>query len=190
MMKLYGSKPSPYVRRLRMLMAALDYEFILVDVYAPEDREMLVKQNPTLKIPMLDDDGQVMLDSRMIYQYLLEKGHVAGLDLTQQNLLTSIDAANDSFVNLFLLHRSDINTAQDKLYFKLQHERITAVFAHLEQMVQTSAFAQWNFLGMSLFALLDWIIFRSLYDMKTYPNLTAYHQEQAMREECIATDPR
>lgn len=190
MMTLYGSKLSPYVRRLRLLMAEFDYEFIIIDVYSPQDRAMLLKHNPTLKIPMLDDNGQVILDSRIIFQYLVKEGAAQALDTLQQNLLTSIDAANDSFVNLFLLRRSDVNTATDSLYFRLQHERLEAVFDYLEQTVTSAAFADWNFLGMSLFAMLDWVMFRKLYDMKPYPKLTAYHQAQLSRKECIETDPR
>ncbi|WP_371193634.1 glutathione S-transferase family protein [Glaciecola sp. SC05] len=190
MMTLYGSMPSPYARRLRLLMAEMDYEFVIVDVYASEDRAMLIKQNPTLKIPMLDDDGLVVFDSRMIFQYLVDKKRACPLDFAQQNLLTSIDSANDSLVNLFLLRLSKVNIEQDALYFRLQNERIEAVLKHLEEVIESNAFAKWNFLGMSLFAMLDWIKFRELYDLTAYPKLLAYHHAQTSRQECIDSDPR
>ncbi|MFC4700905.1 glutathione S-transferase family protein [Glaciecola siphonariae] len=190
MMKLYGSKPSPYVRRLRMLMAKLDFEFVVVDVYAPADRAMLVKHNPTLKIPMLDDNGQIVLDSGVIYQYLASKGQADALSVAQQNHLSAIEAATDSFVNLFLLKRSNVDTDQDALYFRLQRERIAAVFDSLESAIESKDFARWDFLTMTLFALLDWIIYRELYKMDNYPKLCAFVDRYARHEDVISTDPR
>jgi glutathione S-transferase len=171
-------------------MDELEHEFIVVDVYAKSDRAMLLKHNPTLKIPMLDDNGQIVLDSRVIFQYLVTKGDAKGLSLAQQNLLSQIDAAGDSLVNLFLLGRSDIDTTADKLYFRLQHERLEAVFTSLERAVISPEFAHWDFLSMSLFALLDWVVFRALYEISAYPNLVAFHAEQSTRQACQSTDPR
>jgi glutathione S-transferase len=189
-MKLYGSIASPYVRRLRLLMEQVDYEFVLVDVYAPKDRAMLIEHNPTLKIPMLEDDGQVVLDSKVIYQYLVDKGEAKALSLAQQNILSAIDAATDSLVNLFLLSKSGIDTTADKLYFRLQHERLQAVFASLEESVESSEFSQWDFLSMSLFAMLDWVVYRELFDVPSYPKVASFHATHSGREICEQTDPR
>nr|WP_136251455.1 glutathione S-transferase family protein [Ningiella ruwaisensis] len=189
-MKLYGSKPSPYVRRLRLLMAEIEHEFVVVDIYAPKDRAMLKKHNPTLKIPMLDDNTQIVLDSRVIFNYLADKGLVESINVEQENLLTEVDAAGDSFVQMFLLKRSGIDTEADALYFKLQRERIEAVFEHLEHMVNTQAFKEWHFLCMSLFALIDWLAFRELFELSSYPNLMDFHQRCLSIESVQQTDPR
>jgi glutathione S-transferase len=188
--KLYGSKPSPYVRRLRLLMANMDYEFVEVDVYSPDDRAMLLAYNPTLKIPMLLDGDQVVLDSGIIYQYLVQRQNADAINVSQQNVLSAIDAANDSFVNLFLLQKSGIENMPDKLFFKLQNERIIAVFEHLDKAVTGPDFACWDYLSISLFAMLDWIDFRSLFDFTNYRELTAFHQKYLTRPEVVATDPR
>lgn len=189
-MKLYGSKPSPYVRRLRLFMANIEYEFVEVDVYAPKDRAMLLSYNPTLKIPMLLDAEQVILDSGVIYQYLVQQQNAGAISLSQQNLLSAIDAANDSFVHLFLLQKSGVENMPDKLFFKLQNERILAVFQHLNKAVSGPDFEHWDYLSISLFAMLDWINFRSLYDFTDYSELTAFHKKHRTRPEVIATDPR
>lgn len=62
-MKLYGSFTSPYVRRLRILLGDHDYEFIDAPTATPEGRAILSQVNPTMKIPMFEDDGQVLCDS-------------------------------------------------------------------------------------------------------------------------------
>lgn len=70
-MKLLGSLTSPYVRKVRVVMAEkkLDYEFILEDVWAANSE--ILKHNPIGKIPclLMDDQGS-LFDSRVIVEYL------------------------------------------------------------------------------------------------------------------------
>jgi len=70
-MKLIGSLASPYVRKVRVVMAEkkLDYEFVLEDVWAPDTK--IQYSNPLGKVPCLimEDDG-AMFDSRVIVEYL------------------------------------------------------------------------------------------------------------------------
>ncbi len=71
MMKLIGSLASPYVRKVRVVMAEkrLDYEFILEDVWSPETSINL--SNPLGKVPcLIMEDGGAMFDSRVIVEYL------------------------------------------------------------------------------------------------------------------------
>jgi glutathione S-transferase len=190
MLKLYGSTTSPYVRRLRIWMARIEHQFVDLQIFTPEDREILTKLNPTMKIPMLEDDGQVIFDSRVIFRYLSEKWQHSPLSWQAENRLTLIDAANDSLVQMFLLTRTDIDTKQDKLYFNLQRERVTGVLEHLNEQLDQGQFDDWHYESICLFCLLDWIQFRNLYDFSTLPALLQFHQEQLTRLEVIATDPR
>lgn len=70
-MKLIGSLSSPFVRKVRVVMAEkkLDYEFVLEDVWA--DDTQISQYNPLGKIPCLimDDNGS-LFDSRVIVEYL------------------------------------------------------------------------------------------------------------------------
>src|SRR5690625_3587698 len=105
-MKLLGSLTSPYVRRIRLLLADTPHEFVSWDIY-DADRDELRRHNPALKIPLLeDDDGQVVYDSRVISRYLAAKRGDAPLSWEDENRLTLIDAANDSGVALLLSQRS------------------------------------------------------------------------------------
>jgi glutathione S-transferase len=70
-MKLIGSLASPYVRKVRIVMAEkkLDYEFVLEDVWSPTTTIHL--SNPLGKVPCLVmEDGGAMFDSRVIVEYL------------------------------------------------------------------------------------------------------------------------
>lgn len=189
-MQLFGSITSPYVRRLRIFMQDIPHEFTLIDIFNSRDRANIAEQNPTLKIPMLDDDGQVILDSGKIHQYLVEKFSLPQLDWSKQNLLSSIDAVNDSLVQMSILARSEIDTSADRLYFRIQRERIDLVLAHLEDQAGQGAFEEWHYVSISLFCLLDWILFRNLHDLNAYPNLTKLHQQWHQLAICHETDPR
>jgi glutathione S-transferase len=70
-MKLIGSLASPYVRKVRVVMAEkkLDYEFVLEDVWAADTR--IQQSNPLGKVPcLIMEDGGAMFDSRVIVEYL------------------------------------------------------------------------------------------------------------------------
>ena len=70
-MKLIGSLASPYVRKVRIVMAEkkLDYALVLDDVWSPDSTISL--SNPLGKVPCLVmEDGGAMFDSRVIGEYL------------------------------------------------------------------------------------------------------------------------
>ena len=189
-MKLIGSTTSPYVRRLLMWMKDFQYDFEKVDIFNSADRAKLVEKNPTLKIPMLEDGDTIVLDSGVIFRYLTQKTSLPSLTWEQENLLTLIDSANDSLVQIFLLSRSDIDTSADKLYFRLQRERFDVIFGELNKAAEQGKFDEWNYASLSLFCLLDWVEFRARYDFSKLPALVAFHAENATREEAKARDPR
>jgi len=194
MLKLYGSTTSPYVRRLRIWLANTKHEFINLQIFSEQDRQILAAKNPTMKIPLLEDevDGkvQVIFDSRVIYRYLTDKFSDPLLNWEQENQLTLVDSANDSLVQMFILSNSDIQADEDKLFFKLQKERVNAVLVQLNQMVADKQFASWNYPAVCLYCLIDWIEFRNLHNMQGLTDLLAFHDDNAQRIEVTATDPR
>ena len=194
MLKLYGSTTSPYVRRLRIWLANTDREFINLQIFSEQDRRLLAAKNHTMKIPMLEDVTndvtRVIFDSRIIYRYLTDKFDDPLLSWEQENQLTLIDSANDSLVQMFILSNSDIQPDEDKLYFKLQKERVNAVLVHLNEMVAKQQFASWNYPAVCLYCLVDWIEFRNLHNMQGLTDLLAFHDDNVQRIEVTATDPR
>jgi glutathione S-transferase len=70
-MKLLGSFSSPYVRKVRIVMAEkkLDYEFVTEDVWAAQTH--ITESNPLGKVPCLVMEGaDALFDSRVIVEYL------------------------------------------------------------------------------------------------------------------------
>ena len=70
-MKLIGSTASPYVRKVRVVLAEkkLDYAFEIENVWTAETR--ILESNPLGKVPcLLMEDGRPMYDSRVIVEYL------------------------------------------------------------------------------------------------------------------------
>lgn len=71
MMKLIGSTASPYVRKVRIVMAEkkLDYQFVLEDVWGEDTK--ISESNPLGKVPcLIMEDGGAVFDSRVIVEYL------------------------------------------------------------------------------------------------------------------------
>jgi glutathione S-transferase len=70
-MKLIGSFTSPYVRKVRIVMAEkkLDYSLVLEDVWS--DNTQILDSNPLGKVPCLVmEGGEALFDSRVIVEYL------------------------------------------------------------------------------------------------------------------------
>ena len=69
-MKLIGALTSPYVRKVRIVMAEkkLDYQFELEDVW---NSDAILKSNPLGKVPCLVmEGGEAVFDSRVIVEYI------------------------------------------------------------------------------------------------------------------------
>ena len=70
-MKLIGSLTSPYVRKVRVVMAEkkLDYTFIQDDPWGQDN--VVSQSNPLGKVPcLIMEGGEALFDSRVIVEYL------------------------------------------------------------------------------------------------------------------------
>jgi glutathione S-transferase len=75
-LKLYGSAMSTSRVLTTILEKELPYEFIKVDIAEGEQyNEDYKKLQPFSKVPVLDDDGFIMYESRAICKYLDRYGH-------------------------------------------------------------------------------------------------------------------
>ena len=78
-MKLIGSLTSPYVRKVRVVMAEkkLDYQFVLEDVWGAD---AISQSNPLGKVPCLVlEGGEAIFDSRVIVEYMDTRSPVSRL---------------------------------------------------------------------------------------------------------------
>jgi len=70
-MKLIGAITSPYVRKVRIVMAEkkLDYQFVTEDVWAAATT--ISEANPLGKVPcLIMEGGEALFDSRVIVEYV------------------------------------------------------------------------------------------------------------------------
>ena len=78
-MKLLGSRTSPYVRKVRIVMAEkkLDYQYVEEDVWGSDS---ILASNPLGKVPCLVmEGGEAVFDSRVIVEYLDARSPLARL---------------------------------------------------------------------------------------------------------------
>ena len=83
-MKLIGAITSPYVRKVRIVMAEkkLDYQFLPEDVWSADTT--IAASNPLGKVPCLVmEGGEAVFDSRVIVEYLDTLSPVGKLIPTQ-----------------------------------------------------------------------------------------------------------
>jgi glutathione S-transferase len=69
--RLLGSLTSPYVRKVRIVMAEkrIEYQLEIEDVWSPDTR--ILEANPLGKVPcLIMEDGGAVFDSRVIVEYL------------------------------------------------------------------------------------------------------------------------
>ncbi|MFY8273685.1 glutathione S-transferase family protein [Pseudoalteromonas sp. SSDWG2] len=188
-MQLYGSDTSPFARRLRMMCMQqnLNVTYEHIDIFSAEGRKKLLSLSPVAKIPFLVDGEQVVLDSNVVFDYLCQKHNIAPLGWDERNQLTTINAANDSAVELLICARSGFDTSEQRLFFDLQKQRIAQCLSALNQQVESM---QNEYVLISLFCLVDWLLFRELEDLTPYPALAVFHQHYQQTPWAQHTDPR
>ena len=186
---LYGSLPSPYVRRIRMLLENVEYKFEEVDVYNDAGRAKFEAITPIKKLPVLVDGNSTIFDSHVISQHLCKKKEIAELTIEQSNIVSVIDAVTDSLIVLFLGKRSELPVSKEKLLFKLQLERVPSSLAWLEAQAGKGVFEEWGLGVIALISLLDWAEYRELYCFSAFPFLLAAKQQHAQRDIVCTTAP-
>ena len=170
-MTLYGSLTSPYVRRVRILLENIDYEFKNTNVYDDTQRAEFSAISPLRKLPVLTDGYAPIFDSHIISEHIRKKLGWPETTIEQHNLISAIDAVTDSLIIVFQSKRSGIEVSEDKLIFKLQFERVPAILNWLNEQAKAGVFNDWNLATIALISMVDWVSFRELYDLSSYPDL-------------------
>ena len=107
-MKLIGSLTSPYVRKVRIVMAEkkLDYQFVEENVW---ESDAILASNPLGKVPCLVmEGGEAVFDSRVIVEYLDARSPLARLIPEPNRERTEVrtwEALADGLVDALILAR-------------------------------------------------------------------------------------
>ncbi len=178
---LIGSHPSPFVRRIRMLMESIPFDFREINIYESEGNLELSRLTPVKQIPVLIDGDRTIWDSRIIFGYLSDKHGIARLNWEQDNLLTAVDGALNSGVALLLMKRSGIDITSPLMLVNRHRERIDSVLEFLLPYATNEGLREWNFVTMSLYSFLDWALFREVITLDSrpaYKNFLLTHAER------------
>lgn len=111
-MKLIGALASPYVRKVRVVMAEkkLDYQFVTEDVWASD---AILASNPLGKVPCLVmEGGEAVFDSRVIVEYLDARSPLARLIPEPNRERTEVrtwEALADGICDAAILARLEAN---------------------------------------------------------------------------------
>jgi len=114
-MKLIGALASPYVRKVRVVMAEkkLDYQFVTEDVWASD---AILASNPLGKVPCLVmEGGEAVFDSRVIVEYLDARSPLARLIPEPNRERTEVrtwEALADGLLDAAILARLEATWAQ------------------------------------------------------------------------------
>lgn len=187
---ILGSVTSPFVRRIRMLLADLPHELRSINIFEGPGMVELQRVNPIKQIPVLLDDGQPVWDSRIIFQHLNRKHQWETMDLDKENRLTAIEGALDAGIALMLLKRSGCDLEQPLMYVQRQKDRIRSVLDWITPWAQGPEAKLWSFSSMSLYAALDWMEFREIYPVNQHPGLQGFLETHREHPVVVATDPR
>ncbi len=203
-MKIIGSNTSPYVRKVRIVMAEkkLDYQFVTEDVWSPQTS--IHASNPLGKVPCLVmEGGEAVFDSRVIVEYLdtlspvgklippggRERAEVKTWEALADGLL---DAALTARMEAMWTGRADAQRCQawiDRHLDKIQH-----ALKAMSQGLEDKPFCSGIHLSLSDIAVgcaVGYLDFRfPQIDWRTpYPNLHKLYEKLAQRASFQDTQP-
>ncbi|MDQ2780641.1 MAG: glutathione S-transferase N-terminal domain-containing protein [Pseudomonadota bacterium] len=202
-MKLIGSLTSPYVRKVRVVMAEkkLDFQFALEDVWGSD---AMLKSNPLGKVPCLVmEGGEAVFDSRVIVEYLDTLSPVGKLIPPPGRERTEIrtwEALADGVLDASILARMEANWAgrtdgqRSQAWIDRQMSRVTAALRAMSQGLADKPFCAGNSFTLADVAAgcaLGYLEFRFPHlDWRgDHANLQRLYEKLAMRQSFIDTAP-
>lgn len=200
-MKLIGSLTSPYVRKVRVVMAEkkLDYQLEIENVWSPDSQ--IHTFNPLGKVPCLVmEDGGTLFDSRVIVEYVDTLSPVARLIPPSGRDRAAVkcwEAIADGLVDAALLIVRENQRPEEQRspsWIERQYIKIDAALHAMEESLGEQSHCMGvNYsladiaVGCSLgyldlrFAHLSW--------RTEHPNLTRHYDKLSARQSFIDTVP-
>jgi glutathione S-transferase len=202
-MKLLGSSTSPYVRKVRIVMAEkkLDYQFVLEDVWG---NDAILKSNPLGKVPCLVlEGGEAIFDSRVIVEYVDTLSPVGKLlpqtgreRLEVRTWESLADGIQDALISARLeatwVGRSDAQRSQP--WIDRQMVRVAAALKSASQALGEKSFCcgtHFTLADVAVGCALGYLDFRfpEITWRDDYANLTRLADKLAARQSFIDTVP-
>jgi glutathione S-transferase len=203
-MKLIGSATSPYVRKVRIVMAEkkLDYQLILEDVWAANTS--ITASNPLGKVPcLIMEGGEAVFDSRVIVEYLDTLSPVGKLIPTQGRERAEVktwEALADGLLDAAILARLEATwpgrSAEQRsdAWIARQMGKIDATLKAMSTGLGDKPFCSGIHLSLSDVAVgcalgyLD-LRFAQINWRESYPNLAKLQEKLLQRPSFVETHP-
>jgi glutathione S-transferase len=204
-MKLIGSIASPYVRKVRIVMAEkkLDYQFITEDVWAATTN--ISESNPLGKVPCLVmEGGEAVFDSRVIVEYLDTLSPVGKLIPTQGRERAEVktwEALGDGLADAGLLARMEsiwpLRTEEQRCqaWIDRQMDKVNAAIKAIARGLGDKPYCSGIHLSLSDISVgcaLGWLEFRypQVAWRGDYPNVAKLMDKLNQRQSFLDTAPR
>ena len=202
-MKLIGSLTSPYVRKVRIVMAEkrLDYQLELEDVWASNH---ILEANPLGKVPCLVmEGGEAVFDSRVIVEYvdtLSPVGRLIPERGRERAEVRTWEALADGLLDASLLARLERTWAgraeeqRSQGWIDRQMLKVSTALAAMGKGLGDKPFCSGIHFSLSDIAVgcaLGYLDFRfPAIDWRAdHPNLAKLHEKLAQRQSFIDTQP-
>jgi glutathione S-transferase len=202
-MKLIGALTSPYVRKVRIVMAEkrLDYQLELEDVW---NRDTIAKSNPLGKVPCLVmEGGEAVFDSRVIVEYvdtLSPVGRLIPERGRERAEVRTWEALADGVLDALILARLEQTWAgrseaqRSAAWASRQMDKVHASLAAMSKGLGDKAFCSgihFTLADIATGCALGYIDFRfSHIDWRSqYPNLARLEAKLAQRQSFMDTVP-
>ena len=203
-MKLIGATTSPYVRKVRIVMAEkkLDYDFVLEDVWSAETG--IAQSNPLGKVPCLVmEGGEALFDSRVIVEYLDTLSPVGKLIPAvgrERAEVKTWEALADGVCDAAILARLEANWAgrtkaqRSQAWIDRQLAKVNASVKAMSQGLGDKPFCAGIYLSLADIAVgcaLGYLDFRfpDIQWRDAYPNLAKLHDKLMTRPSFADTKP-
>jgi glutathione S-transferase len=204
-MKLIGSTTSPYVRKVRIVMAEkkLDYQFLQDNVWSADTK--IVASNPLGKVPCLIMEGaEAVFDSRVIVEYLDTLSPVGKLIPStgrERAEVKTWEALADGLMDAALLARMEATWSgrseaqRSPAWIERQLGKIHASLQAMSKGLGDKPFCTGIHLSLADIAVgcaLDYLDFRfAQIDWRSaHPNLARLQEKLAQRPSFAETVPR
>jgi glutathione S-transferase len=203
-MKLIGAVTSPYVRKVRVVMAEkkLDYQFVTEDVWSSDTT--IAQSNPLGKVPCLVmEGGEALFDSRVIVEYLDTLSPVGKLIPAvgrERAEVKTWEALADGVLDALILARLEGNwagrkkTERSQAWIDRQLGKAHASVKAMSQGLGEKPFCAGIYLSLADIAVgcaLGYMDFRFTdIDWRTpYPNLAKLYEKLQQRASFVDSKP-
>ena len=169
-MKLIGSYASPFVRKVRIVLAEkkIDYDLEIDDPWKDESRARRV--NPLSQVPVLVlDDGTALYDSRVIVEYLDSASPLARLipaDKRERIEARRWEALADGILDAAVLARMErlrTSVERSESWIARQLRKVAAGLELMDKDLGSNVWCAGNAYSLADIAIgscLGWLLFR------------------------------